>query len=78
FDDSWRAWSENVNQDGVLRWFADFSEKLAAFVEDHRSIPTRQQGLSAKANDPVDGSVGKRKMDIGFVNDPEARRGSKC
>lgn len=56
----------------MLSWFADFSEKLAAFADGHQSIPTyrhRRRPL-VKPNELIDGSVGKRKMDVGFVNDP--------
>lgn len=78
FDDGWRGWPKDTNQDDVLSWFADFSEKLAAFTEGHKPIPTLQRRPLAKPNDPIDGSVGNRKMDIGIVNDPKARKDSKC
>ncbi|KAK7398512.1 hypothetical protein QQX98_012105 [Neonectria punicea] len=80
FDDGWKGWPKDANQDDVLSWFADFSEKLAAFADGHKSIPThrhRRRPL-AKPNEPIDGSVGKRKMDVGFVNDPQARKDSRC
>lgn len=77
FDDGWRGWPDNVKEDGVLKWFAEFSEKLAAFAEGHKAIPRCPRRPLAKPNDLIDGSVGKRKMDVGFVNDPEARKASK-
>ncbi|KAH7115371.1 hypothetical protein B0J13DRAFT_209325 [Dactylonectria estremocensis] len=78
FDDGWSGWPEDAEQDDVLNWFADFSEKLAAFAEGNKSTPTRQRRPLAKPNEPIDGSIGKRKMDIGFVNHPEARKDSRC
>ncbi|KAH7112360.1 hypothetical protein EDB81DRAFT_848871 [Dactylonectria macrodidyma] len=33
FDDGWSGWPEDAKQGHVLSWFADFSEKLAAFAE---------------------------------------------
>jgi hypothetical protein len=33
FSDGWRGWPEEAKQDDVLSWFADFTEKLAAFAE---------------------------------------------
>ncbi|RSL57392.1 hypothetical protein CEP54_008310 [Fusarium duplospermum] len=80
FENGWKGWPEDTNQDDVLSWFADFSEKLAAFADGHKSISThrhRRRPL-AKPNKPIDGSVGKRKMDVGFVNDPQAGKDSRC
>ena len=75
----WRGWPEDADQDRVLGWFADLSENLAAFAEDHRkpTTPTCQRRPLAKPNQPIGGSVGKRKMDIGFVNDPKAKKDSR-
>ncbi|KAH7137548.1 hypothetical protein EDB81DRAFT_70458 [Dactylonectria macrodidyma] len=77
FDDGWSGWPEDAKQDDVLSWFADFSEKLAAFAEANKPIPACRRPL-AKPNEPIDGSTGKRKMDVGFVNDAEARKDSRC
>ncbi|EXK78558.1 hypothetical protein FOQG_16775 [Fusarium oxysporum f. sp. raphani 54005] len=80
FKDGWRGWPKDANQDGVLSWFAEFSEKLAAFADGHKPISTHQHRRRplAKPNEPIDGSVGKRKMDVGFVNDPQAVKNSRC
>ncbi|KAM9873871.1 hypothetical protein VDGL01_12050 [Verticillium dahliae] len=80
FGDGWKGWPKDANQDDVLSWFADFSEKLATFAEGHKSISTHQHRRRplAKPNEPIDGSVGKRKMDVGFVNDPQAGKDSRC
>jgi len=74
----WRGWPEDANQDCVLAWFADLSENLARFAENHRSTPTRQRRPLAKPDEPIDGSIGKRKMDVGYVNDPKAKKDSRC
>ncbi|KAB5549392.1 hypothetical protein GE09DRAFT_172646 [Coniochaeta sp. 2T2.1] len=78
FHGGWKGWPKDANQDDVLSWFEDFSEKLAAFGACHKSIPTRQRRPLAKPNEPIDGSVAKRKMDVGFVNDPKAGKDSRC
>ncbi|KAH7201228.1 hypothetical protein DER44DRAFT_748366 [Fusarium oxysporum] len=80
FEDGWKGWPKDANQDDVLSWFADFSEKLTTFADDQKSISTHQHRRRplAKPNEPIDGSVGKRKMDVGFVNDPQARKDSRC
>ncbi|KAI1463197.1 uncharacterized protein F4812DRAFT_453675 [Daldinia caldariorum] len=48
--------------DDVLNWFADFSIKLSTFAEAY------------KLNPPIDGSIVKCKMDIGFVNNLKVRK----
>ncbi|EXK77771.1 hypothetical protein FOQG_17540 [Fusarium oxysporum f. sp. raphani 54005] len=80
FEDGWKGWPKDANQDDVLSWFADFSEKLTTFADGQKSISTHQHRRRplAKPNEPIDGSVGKRKMDVGFVNDPQAGKDSRC
>ncbi|RVD81417.1 uncharacterized protein DFL_009282 [Arthrobotrys flagrans] len=74
--EGWSGWPKNANQDGVLKWFADVSEKLVEFAEGHKSIPT-QRKLLANPNAPIGGSVATRKMDIGFADCSKARKGSR-
>ncbi|KAK3902003.1 hypothetical protein C8A05DRAFT_34323, partial [Staphylotrichum tortipilum] len=78
FDGGWRGWPEGAKQDEVLSWFADLSDKLAAFAKRHESTPTRRRRPLAKPNDPIAGSVAERKMDVGFVDDPRAGKDSRC
>ncbi|KAL2175530.1 uncharacterized protein P884DRAFT_286564 [Thermothelomyces heterothallicus CBS 202.75] len=78
FSNGWRGWPKEAKQDDVLSWFADFTEKLAAFAESYDSAPAYKRRPLAKPNKPIAGSVGKRKMDIGFVNDPSAGKHSRC
>ncbi|KAL2171516.1 hypothetical protein VTG60DRAFT_2684 [Thermothelomyces hinnuleus] len=69
FSNGWRGWPKEAKQNDVLSWFADFTEKLAAFGETYHSAPTHihKRRPLARPNDPIAGSIGKRKMDIGFV-----------
>ncbi|PHH49257.1 hypothetical protein CFIMG_005936RA [Ceratocystis fimbriata CBS 114723] len=78
FDEGWSGWPKDAKQDDVLSWFADFTEKLSIFAEGSKSTSTRQRRPLAKPNEPIDGSIGKRKMDVGFVNDPAASKDSRC
>ncbi|KAL2888933.1 kinase-like domain [Ceratocystis lukuohia] len=78
FDEGWSGWPKDAEQDDVLSWFADFTEKLSIFAEGSKSTSTRQRRPLAKPNEPIDGSIGKRKMDVGFVNVPAARKDSRC
>ncbi|KAG8664855.1 uncharacterized protein FPOAC1_013635 [Fusarium poae] len=80
FEDGWKGWPKDANQDDVLSWFADFSDKLAAFAGNHGSIPThrlRRRPL-AQPNKPIQGSTGERKLDVGFVKDTSAGKDSRC
>ncbi|KAK4095776.1 hypothetical protein N658DRAFT_570173 [Parathielavia hyrcaniae] len=78
FSNGWRSWPKEAKQDDVLSWFADFTEKLAAFAESCNSAPAHKRRPLAKPNETIAGSVGKRKMDIGFVDDPSAGKDSRC
>ncbi|KAH8743581.1 hypothetical protein F5883DRAFT_40734 [Diaporthe sp. PMI_573] len=78
FCNGWKGWPEEAKQDDVLSWFADFTENLAASAESCGSAPPHKRRPLAKPDEPIAGSVGKRKMDIGFVDDPRAGKDSKC
>ncbi|KAI8710295.1 Non-specific serine/threonine protein kinase [Fusarium sp. LHS14.1] len=80
FEDGWKGWPNNANQDNVLSWFADFSDKLAAFADSHGSISTHQHRRRplAQPNKPIQGSTGERKLDVGFVKDTKAGKDSRC
>lgn len=78
FENGWTDWPADAREDDVLDWFASFYERLATFAADRRpNLPGDRRPL-AKPNEPIEGSVGKRKMDIGFVSDPEAQKDTKC
>ncbi|KAK6859033.1 hypothetical protein PG995_004886 [Apiospora arundinis] len=78
FDDGWQGWPEDANEKDVLQWFADASNKLAEFAEEYRPDEHSQRRPLAKPNQPIDGSVGKRKLDVGFASDPNATQDSRC
>ncbi|CRK28992.1 hypothetical protein BN1723_006727 [Verticillium longisporum] len=77
FREGWTGWPRDVNQDGVLSWFADMSEKLAVFAESFRPTLAHRRPL-AQPNKPIQGSTAERKLDIAFVNDPQAKSDSRC
>ena len=35
YSEEWSGWPEDANQDDVLGWCAELSEKLAAFADDY-------------------------------------------
>ncbi|KAH8755415.1 hypothetical protein F5883DRAFT_571360 [Diaporthe sp. PMI_573] len=78
FDDGWTGWPKDANQDDVLNWFVRFSDRLSIFAETYKSPPVRQRRPLARPNEPIDGSIAKRKMDVGFVNDSKAKKNSRC
>ncbi|KAH8655712.1 hypothetical protein BX600DRAFT_552924 [Xylariales sp. PMI_506] len=78
FTDAWVGWPQDANQDGVLSWLSDMIEKLATFAEEYESKPTDRRRALAQPNIPIRGSTGERKMDIGFVNNPAAKKTSQC
>jgi len=78
FNNGWRGWPEDAKQDDVLSWFADFSNKLVAFAKRHESALIYRRRLLAKPNDIITGSMAKRKLDVGFVNNSRAGKNSRC
>ena len=78
FSEGWSGWPKGANQDDVLSWFADLSEKLAVFAEDCESTPTHRRRPLVQPNRPIQGSIGERKLDVGFVDNPKAGKGSQC
>ena len=67
FRAGWCGWPKEADQDDVLSWFAELTDRLAAFAEDYKSIPTGRRRPLAQPDLPIQGSTGERKMDIGFV-----------
>ncbi|KAK4151065.1 hypothetical protein C8A00DRAFT_45663 [Chaetomidium leptoderma] len=59
-------------------WFTDLSEKLAELAEGHKLTPTRRRRPLAQPNKPIQGSTAERKLDVGFVDHPEAGKDSRC
>lgn len=78
FSEGWSGWPKDANQDDVLSWFADVCEKLAAFAKEYTSNPTDRRRPVAQPNKPIHGSTGERKLDVGFMDDPKARKDSRC
>ncbi|RKK81727.1 hypothetical protein BFJ71_g15512 [Fusarium oxysporum] len=78
FVNGWKGWPKDAKQDDVLSWFAAFNQKLAVFAEDINPTAKYKRRPLAKPNEPIDGSIAKRKMDVGFVNNSEAEKDSRC
>ncbi|KAK3943782.1 hypothetical protein QBC46DRAFT_376216 [Diplogelasinospora grovesii] len=74
---AWREWPANANQDLVLGWFANVSDKLADWAAREPAAPTYRRRPLTQPNKPIDGSKAPRKMDVGFMRDPEVNTGSR-
>ncbi|KAF6825529.1 serine threonine-protein kinase sgk2 [Colletotrichum plurivorum] len=76
FQDGWKGWPQDANESSVLEWLMDFVKKLAVF-DNQKSNTTHQRRLLAQPNTPMQGSTADRKLDVGFVDDLKADRGSR-
>ena len=90
-DAGWKDWPPNAQERDVLAWFAGVTDTLADWMEeDHRhqelqqqqqpphpaAAPVRRRPL-AQPHRPVAGSTAERKLDICFVDNPDATVHSK-
>ncbi|KAJ5559163.1 hypothetical protein N7461_003135 [Penicillium sp. DV-2018c] len=78
FTDGWKDWPKDANQEDVLSWFSDLSEKLAKFSKDYNPESTHLRRPLAQPNKPIQGSTAERKLDIGFVSDTNAGKDTQC
>ncbi|KAJ5318441.1 hypothetical protein N7476_004861 [Penicillium atrosanguineum] len=78
FVNGWKGWPNDANQEKVLSWFADLSEKLATISADYSPVTARLRRPLAQPNKPIQGSTAERKLDIGFVNDADAKKDTHC
>ncbi|KAL8396645.1 hypothetical protein RB594_003636 [Gaeumannomyces avenae] len=76
--EGWRGWPAGAKESDVLAWFDDILAKLDALAKDYRPTPTRRRKPLAQPNKPIQGSTGKRKLDVGLVDDPDAGKDSRC
>ncbi|KAM4064122.1 serine/threonine-protein kinase [Hirsutella rhossiliensis] len=68
FKDGWSGWPAGAKESDVLTWFGGLIPKLEEFAGDRISRPAARRKLLAQPRTPLVGSIGKRSMDIGFVN----------
>ncbi|KAI3326553.1 ankyrin [Xylariaceae sp. AK1471] len=78
FNEGWRGWPKDADQADVLSWFTDLSKKLAVFAENYNPTLTHQRRPLAQPKKSIQGSTAERKLDVGFVSDPEAGKDSRC
>ncbi|GAP83200.2 putative rhodopsin kinase [Rosellinia necatrix] len=75
FRQGWAGWPENAERDdGVFSWLADLVDHFLQLAQPYKS--TRRRPL-AQPNTLAESPVAKRKLDVGFVDDPKADRAAK-
>jgi hypothetical protein len=78
-ESGWLDWSEEAKENVVLSWFALLIDRLLDLANVHRPPPPRvKRRPLAQPYQPLQGSTASRKLDIGFVDDPNASMDSKC
>jgi hypothetical protein len=77
-ESGWLDWPEEAKEKDVLSWFASLIDRLLDLADVHRPPPTVRRRPLAQPCLPVQGSTASRKLDIGFVDDPNAGVDSKC
>ncbi|OJI90659.1 hypothetical protein ASPTUDRAFT_62688 [Aspergillus tubingensis CBS 134.48] len=76
--DRWEGWPGDANQEDVLTWLSDLTDKLADLSKDYRPESAQLRRPLARPNKPIQGSTEERKLDIGFVSDINAGKDTKC
>ncbi|KAL1593051.1 hypothetical protein SLS59_009376 [Nothophoma quercina] len=74
----WQGWPEGAKEKEVLSWFAPLIDRLFDLAEGHRPVSGIRRRPLAQPHQPLQGSTADRKLDIGFVDDPNAGVDSKC
>jgi hypothetical protein len=74
-ESGWRSWPEGAKERDVLSWFAQLTGQLLDF---HQPTSRARRRPLAQPHQPLQGSTAERKLDVGFVDDPNAGVDSKC
>ncbi|KAF2844333.1 hypothetical protein T440DRAFT_460691 [Plenodomus tracheiphilus IPT5] len=77
-ESGWEGWPEGAKEKEVLSWFAPLIDRLLDLAEGHRPVSGIRRRPLAQPHQPLQGSTADRKLDIGFVDDPNAGVDSKC
>ncbi|KAF5133789.1 hypothetical protein E5D57_004416 [Metarhizium anisopliae] len=68
FKDGWSGWPARAKESDVLAWIDGLILKLEVFAGDRIPTSAARRKLLAQPRTPLEGSTGKRSMDIGFVD----------
>ncbi|KMU88425.1 hypothetical protein CIHG_06225 [Coccidioides immitis H538.4] len=76
-ESGWKDWPDNSDEKPVLEWLTEVIDRLVQFAEDHNPSRTVVRRPLAQPARPIAGSAAKRKLDIGFVDDPHTTPGKR-
>ena len=76
-ESGWQGWPEGAKEKDVLSWFAPLIDRLLDLTEGHQPQSRVRRRPLAQPHQPLQGSTADRKLDIGFVDDPNAGADSK-
>ncbi|KAI1908584.1 hypothetical protein LOZ66_005657 [Ophidiomyces ophidiicola] len=68
----WKDWPDTADEKSVLNWLTGIIDQFVLFAKDHDPDVTLVRRPLAQPAKPIDGSVAKRKLDIGFVEDVDS------
>ncbi|KAJ5047771.1 hypothetical protein PSV09DRAFT_2394266 [Bipolaris maydis] len=75
-ESGWQGWPERAKEKDVLSWFALLVDQLLDIADKHLSTSRSSRPL-AQPHRPLQGSSADRKLDVGFVDDPNAGGGAR-
>ncbi|KAI0169185.1 hypothetical protein GGR52DRAFT_511052 [Hypoxylon sp. FL1284] len=73
----WARWLPQAKEKDVLNWFQNIVQQLSQVARDHNAGATPTRRPIAQPSKPLEGSTADRKLDVGFVNDPTAKKSSR-
>ncbi|KJK85165.1 hypothetical protein H633G_11000, partial [Metarhizium anisopliae BRIP 53284] len=68
FKEGWSEWPAGAKESDVLTWIGGLISQLEAFADNRIPTSAARRKLLAQPKTPLEGSTGKRSMDIGFVD----------
>ncbi|KAF5131576.1 hypothetical protein E5D57_007931 [Metarhizium anisopliae] len=68
FKQGWSGWPAGAKESDVLTWIGGLISQLEAFADNRIPTSVARRKLLAQPKTPLEGSTGKRSMDIGFVD----------
>ncbi|KAF1934957.1 hypothetical protein EJ02DRAFT_487765 [Clathrospora elynae] len=77
-ESGWQGWPEGAKEKDVLSWFAPLTDRLLDLAKEHWPVSGNRRRPLAQPHRPLQGSTADCKLDIGFVDNPNAGVNSKC
>ncbi|KAF1935423.1 hypothetical protein EJ02DRAFT_439252 [Clathrospora elynae] len=74
----WQGWPAGAKESDILSWFARLTDQFLDFIKAYQPASGTRRWPLAQPHQPLQGSTATRKLDIGFVNNPNAGVDSKC